>query len=160
RGTVWFNDLYENPESDIALRGGDRILVEADSRTFTALGATGGQTRVPFDSQTISALEAIASVGGLNSSIADPTGVFVLRNEPQEIAAAVVGRADLVGTQRMAYVLDLTKPNGMFQARDFAIRDGDTVYVTEAPFVTWNKTISALTGSLGSANAISSLAGN
>jgi hypothetical protein len=32
----------------------------------------------------------------------------------------------------LIYVLDLTEPDGMFNARDFAIRDGDTVYVTEA----------------------------
>ena len=48
----------------------------------------------------------------------------------------------------------------MFLARDFAIRDGDTVYVTEAPFVQWQKSISALTGSVGAANSISTAAGN
>ncbi len=32
-------------------------------------------------------------------------------------------------------------PTGVFLARDFVIRDGDTVYVTEAPFVQWQKTI-------------------
>ena len=49
----------------------------------------------------------------------------------------------------MVYVLDLTRPNGMFMARDFAVRDDDTLYVTEAPFAQWNKVISALTGTLG-----------
>ncbi|MEM9854445.1 MAG: polysaccharide biosynthesis/export family protein [Pseudomonadota bacterium] len=158
QGKIWFQDLFDNPHFDIALRGGDRILVEEDTRTFTALGATGAQTRVPFESQTISAIEAIATVGGLSSTLADPTGVFVFRNEPEEIAQVVMGRGDLVGAQRVAYVLDLTQPNGVFQARDFAIRDGDTVYVTEAPFVTWNKTISALTGSLGQVNALTNVA--
>ncbi|MEM6897325.1 MAG: polysaccharide biosynthesis/export family protein [Pseudomonadota bacterium] len=158
-GEVWFQDIYDNPHFDIALRGGDRILVEGDQRTFTALGATGSQTRVPFESRTISGIEAIASVGGLNTSLADPTGVFVFRNEPEEIAQVVMGRGDLIGAQRVAYVLDLTQPNGMFQARDFAIRDGDTVYVTEAPLVTWDKTISTLTGSLASVNSVNALAG-
>ncbi len=158
RGKVWFEDLYEFPELDIALRPGDRILVEEDSRSFTALGATGAQTRVPFESQSLSAIEAIATVGGLQSNVADPTGVFVFRNEPEEIANQVMGRSDLIGAQRLVYVLDLTQPNGMFEARDFLVRDGDTVYVTEAPFVTWDKTISALTGSLGSVNALGNLA--
>jgi len=58
----------------------------------------------------------------------------------------------------MVYVLDLTQPNGMFMARDFAVRDGDTLYVTEAPFTQWNKTIAAVTGSLGSVNTLSSTA--
>lgn len=158
--SIWFEDLYDHPGHDIALRAGDRIIVEQDTRTFTALGATGAQNRVPFESQTISAIEALATVGGLSSAVADPTGVFVFRNEPEEIARQLVGRNDLVGTQRVVYVLDLTRPNGMFMARDFAIRDGDTVYVTEAPFTQFNKAIAAATGSLNSANAVQGLAGN
>ncbi len=160
RGKIWFQDLYKHPELDIALRGGDRILVEEDSRAFTAMGATGAQNRVPFTTQSLSAIEAIAQVGGLSSNLADPTGVFVFRNEPEEIANAVLARNDLQGAQRMVYVLDLTEPNGMFQARDFVIRDGDTVYVTEAPFVQWSKTLSAITGSLNSADTLNTLVGN
>jgi len=159
-GTVWLKDLYENPKMDIALRGGDVILVEQDTRSFTSLGATGAQARVPFETQTLSALEAIATVGGLQTGLADPTGVFVFRNEPAEIASVVLGRNDLVGDQRMVYLLDLTGPNGMFLARDFVIRDGDTVYVTEAPYVQWQKSLSAITGSLGPVNSVSNLAGN
>ncbi len=159
KGQIWLQDLYENPELDIALRGGDRILVEGDTRTFTALGATGTQTRVGFESKTVSAVEAIAQVGGLVPTAADPTGVFIMRNEPAEIANAVLGRTDLIGAQRMVYVLDLTKPNGLFLARDFAVRDKDTLYVTEAPFTQWNKTISSLTGSLTTASSIGTLTG-
>ena len=157
RGKIWFEDLYDHPELDIALRAGDRILVEEDTRSFTALGATGGQAQVPFESQTLSALEGIAQVGGLNAATADPTGVFVFRNEPAEVAAQVLGRNDLTGAQRMVYVLDLTKPNGMFMARDFVIRDGDTLYVTEAPFTQWSKVISSITGSASSLNSVSNL---
>jgi polysaccharide export outer membrane protein len=156
-GQIWLEDLYANPSLDIGLRAGDRIVVERDTRAYVALGATGAQNRVPFETQTLSAIEAIAQVGGLNTSIADPTGVFVFRNEPAEIANVVLGRNDLQGDQRMVYVLDLTQPTGMFEARDFLIRDGDTVYVTEAPFVQWQKTISAVTGTVGAADSISSV---
>lgn len=157
---VWLADLYSNPKLDIALRPGDQVVVEQDTRAFVALGATGAQNRVAFQTQTLSALEAIATVGGLNSNIADPTGVFVLRNEPAEIANAVLGRTDLVGDQRFVYVLDLTRPTGMFEARDFLIRDGDTVYVTEAPFVQWSKTIGAITGTANQAGSLGSAASN
>ncbi|MBV7378304.1 polysaccharide biosynthesis/export family protein [Maritimibacter dapengensis] len=153
-GQIWYQDLFEDPRLDIALRNGDRILVEADTRAFTALGATGTQTRVNFSTQNLSALEAIAQVGGLNPTLADPTGIFVFRNEDAEIANNVLGRTDLVGAQRMVYVLNLTEPNGMFTARDFVIRDGDTVYVTEAPYVQWAKVITALTGTLGAAESL------
>jgi polysaccharide export outer membrane protein len=156
-GTIWYNDLIENPQLDIALRGGDKIFIEADTRSFTALGATASQSRVPFESQNLSALEAIATVGGLDTFAADPTGVFVLRNESPEIAAQVLGRTDLQGPQRLIYVLNLTEPNGLFLARDFVIRDSDTLYVTEAPFTQWNKTISALTGGLTTVSSLSTL---
>ncbi|KIN60411.1 Polysaccharide export protein [Sulfitobacter noctilucae] len=159
RGKIWLQDLYDHPQLDIALRANDRILVEEDTRSFTALGATGGQAQVPFESQTLSALEGIAQVGGLNAATADPTGVFVFRNEPEEVAAQVLGRSDLQGAQRMVYVLDLTQPNGMFMARDFVIRDGDTLYVTEAPFTQWNKVISAITGTASSAAGLTTLSG-
>ena len=155
-GSIWFEDLYDHPGHDIALRSGDRIFVERDTRSFTALGATGRQNEVEFESRSISAIEAIAQVGGLSTTLADPTGVFVFRNEPQEIANRLTGRTDLVGTQRVVYVLDLTKPNGIFMARDFAIRDEDTVFVTEAPYSQFNKTIAALTGSLGAVRALDS----
>ena len=134
--------------------------MEEDTRTFTVLGATGTQSRIRFETQTLSAIEALAQVGGLNSNLADPTGVFVFRNEPETIARTVLGRSDLIGDQRMVYVLDLTEPNGLFEARDFAIRDGDTIYVTEAPFVQWQKTLSAITGTLNPLANYSTLATN
>ncbi len=148
RGTVWYEDLFSNPRLDVALRGGDRILVEADARSYIALGATGGQSRVAFDSQDLSALEALAQVGGLLSLSSDPTGIFVLRKERQDIARSVMARADLQGDQRMIYLLNLTAPNGLFIARDFVIRDDDTIYVTEAPYAQWSKSISLIAGGL------------
>lgn len=159
QGKIWFQDLFNHPELDIALRGGDRILVEADSRSFTALGATSAQARVPFESQDLSALEAIAQVGGLISTTSDPTGVFIFRNEPAEIANQVLGRDDLVGAQRMVYVLNLTQPNGLFVARDFVVRDEDTLYVTEAPYAQWTKTISLLASPLTPLASVETLFG-
>jgi protein involved in polysaccharide export with SLBB domain len=120
--------------------------IERPTRTLASMLAKAGGV-------SIEPALAIATVGGLQTSAADPTGVFVFRNEPAEIANVVLGRNDLQGDQRMVYVLDLTQPTGMFEARDFLVRDGDTVYVTEAPYVQWTKTLSAITG-------VSTAAGN
>lgn len=153
QGKIWLTDLYGSKANDVALRPGDIILVEEDQRSFTALGALGGQTRVPLGNELINSVEAIAMVGGLSSALADPTGVFVLRDEPESVASKVLGKP-VYGNQRMVYVLDLTRPNGLFLARDFLIRDGDTVYVTEAPYVRWNKALAAITGSVASADTV------
>ena len=140
------------------LRNRDKIYVQRDLRSFTVLGATGQQSRVPFTTQTVSAIEALAQVGGLNTGLADPKGVFVLRDEPEGIARSVLGKPELIGDQRIIYVLNLTEPTGLFEARDFQIRDGDTLYVTEAPFVQWQKTLGAITGSTTAASNLANTA--
>ena len=156
-GTVWLDDLYTNPRLDVALRAGDRVLVEQDERFFTTLGSTGAQVKVPFETQTVSAIEALATVGGLNPSLADPTGIFVFRDEHTFISKKVLGRTDLEGHQRIVYVLDLTSPNGVFIARDFDIRNGDTVYVTEAPYNQFSKVLSAIIAPASTAASLDSL---
>lgn len=145
---VWLDDLFRYPQLDIAMRGGDRIFVEQDQRRFTIMGATGTQALITFDQRELTAIEALAQVGGLDAARADPTGVFVFRDEPAEVARNVLGMPNLQGDTRIVYVLDLTAPNGMFMARDFQIRDGDSIYVTEASAVRWNRQIATLTGAL------------
>jgi polysaccharide export outer membrane protein len=147
-GRIWLQDLYDNSALDIALRPDDRIIVEEDRRSFTALGATEGQARVNFTKRDMSAVEAIAAAGGLDGRTADPTGVFIFRDEPAEIANRVLGRADLVGPQRMAYLLDLRDASGLFSARDFVIRDEDTLYITEAPLASWTRVLAVATAAV------------
>ena len=43
-------------------------------------------------------------------------------------------------------------------AQAFGIRDDDTIYVTEAPYVQWHKTLAALTGAANSARSVSNVA--
>jgi polysaccharide export outer membrane protein len=46
-GKIWLKDLYENPSLDIALRPGDKIMIEEDSRKFIALGPRARKARCP-----------------------------------------------------------------------------------------------------------------
>lgn len=155
--TAWLQDIYSNPSLDIAMRGGDRILVRQDQRAFSVLGATGAASRMTFDTRVISAIDAIAMVGGLDPLRADPTGVFIFRDETPEIATEILGFGKFVTDVRFVYVLDLTAPTGMFNARDFKIRDGDTIFVTEAPAARWSRQIASLTGTLGAAATVRSI---
>ena len=157
KGEIWFEDVYDHPELDIAMRAGDRILVQRDPRTFTALGATGTQANVPFAMRRLSALEALGQVGGLDPNVADPTGLFIVRKESAAAAARVLRRNDVAHDKSIIYVLDLTKPTGIPLARDFVMRDGDTLYVTEALYVQWNKTLRALTGTVGTVRTVDGL---
>lgn len=157
-GRIWLQDLYDNPRLDVALRSGDRIIVEEDRRSFTALGATTEQARVPFNKRDMSALEAVAAAGGLDGRTADPTGVFVFRDEPAEVADRVLGRTDLVGDQRVAYLINLKSAEGLFAARDFVIRDEDTVYITEAPLASWTRVLAVATAMVALARTVELIA--
>jgi polysaccharide export outer membrane protein len=157
-GRIWLQDLYDNPALDIALRPDDRIIVEEDRRSFTALGAATGQSRVNFTKRDMSAVEAIAAAGGLDGRTADPTGVFIFRDEPAEIANRVLGRGDLVGPQRMAYLLDLRDASGLFSAREFVIRDEDTIYITEAPLASWTRVLAVATAAVALTRTVDAVA--
>ena len=66
------------------------------------------------------------------------------------------GEKDVVFHDKMGmiYVLDMTSPNGVFMARDFAIRDADTVYVTEAPYTQFSKVLISVLGPLQNAASL------
>jgi len=157
QGEIWLTDLYDESRNDVHLRAGDAIIAERDRRIFTALGAVGRAATVQFPTRVVSVVRAIGTVGGLRDQSADPTGVFLFREEPEEIARRLFPDRAIIGPQRVAYIIDLTQPAGMFLARDFKMRDRDTIYVTTAPFVRWLKimqAISPLISFTGSARSV------
>lgn len=163
-GMVWLRQIYDRPELDIAVRPGDAVIVDRDRRAFTGLGAFGAAMRVPFPSPRLSALEALGLLRGLDPNTGDPTGIFLFRTEPPQIAAAVAAAAGAAPPPpgrpvRTAYLLDLTQPGGMFIAAAFSLRDGDALYATDAPAMRWIKVLNALAPSVNFANSAKGLAG-
>lgn len=143
-GEIWLQDLYDDPRNDVPIRAGDIIIAERDRRIFTALGAVGRPSTVPFPTRDVSVIRALGIVGGLIDGAADPTGVFVFREEPAEIARRLFPDDAPEGARRVVYILDLTQPGAMFVARDFMMRDRDTLYVTTAPFLQWVKILQSV----------------
>ncbi|MEL6583080.1 MAG: polysaccharide biosynthesis/export family protein [Pseudomonadota bacterium] len=141
--STWMEDVFRSPDADVPLQGGDVIIIENDPRSFIALGAVGSTSEVRFPNRQISLLDALALIGGLNAATADPTGVFVLRVEEEFILDEVA--PDLSDeVERVAYVMDLTKPASFFVADGFMVRDGDIIYVSEAPYVQFLKVIGSI----------------
>ncbi len=125
--------LLSDASRNIALRGGDKVIVEEDSRYFVAAGATGDRI-VDFNREHITAMEALSMAGGLAENRANPGGILILRDYP---LAAV--RTDGVGGPKLpqvVFTVDLTSADGLFAAREFEVNPGDLVMVTEAPMVT------------------------
>ncbi|WP_316014721.1 polysaccharide biosynthesis/export family protein [Roseobacter sp. HKCCA0434] len=156
---VWVTDIFNDPSADIALRGGDVINIERDARSFIALGELGQQAEVEFPGRDISLMEALALLGGLNGNTADPRGVFVLREERPDIYQRVTGQF-APAPVRIGYVMDLTKPAAFFIASNFDVRDGDIIFVSEAPYVQFLKIIGSIAPPINSINSTLSLATN
>ncbi|WP_323034746.1 polysaccharide biosynthesis/export family protein [Pararhodobacter sp.] len=129
------SELFENPANDIQLRGGDRVLVEEDNRTFIALGAAGSEQVVYFEREEITALDALSTIGGLSDTRADLRGVMVMREYPERMVSQT-GNAPR--KQQVIFTFDLTSADGLFAAQRFTIQPGDVVLATEssAPLLT------------------------
>ncbi|MDX8354569.1 polysaccharide biosynthesis/export family protein [Cognatiyoonia sp. IB215182] len=145
---VALDRLLTEPDLDTALQGGDRVMLMGDDRQFVSLGATGVEAVHDFPAQNVTALEAMAIVGGVADARANPQGILILR----EYDAGEV-REDLSGPpqERVVFTIDLTSADGLFSAGNFLLQDKDLVYGTESPL---GPTLTAV----GLINTISTLA--
>lgn len=136
--------LYERASANVVLRGGDKVLVEEDSRYFVALGATGSEQIMPFDRENITAIEALAMLGGLSDSRANPKGVLILREYTGDDV-----RIDFSGPDKrqVVFAIDLTTADGLFSAGKFQVNPNDLVVATESP-VNNVRTVFGLIGSV------------
>lgn len=144
--------LLEEARRNVVLRGGDKVIVEEDTRSFIALGSTGREELVYFEKETLTTLEALAVVGGLSESRADLKGLLILREYPVKTL-----RADDSGPNKdqVVFTFDLTSADGLFAAGKFNVHPGDVVIASESP-VTSIRTVFGLIGSvIGLGNAIS-----
>lgn len=123
-------DLFDNPSLDTRLRGGDQLIIENDKRYFLSLGATGVESQFGFNRSRVSALDALALIGGVNDTRANPQGVLILREYP---ASALQAGQRGPRKERVVFTIDLTTSDGLFSARNFFINSGDVVLATESP---------------------------
>lgn len=133
--------LLREPDLNTAMRGGDTVIIEADGRQFISLGATGLEAVHDFPQQELSALEAMAIVGGVSDGRANPQGILIMREyDPGEI------RSDNTGppVDRVVFTIDLTSADGLFSAGKFLLQDNDLVYGTESALGTALTAVSAL----------------
>lgn len=136
--------ILDDPSLDVALRPDDRIVLSPIRERFIVLGAASAQAQIPFATRPLDLLSAIGAARGLRDFDADPTGIFVFRREAAEVADALLPGPtppDLPdgGGRPIVYRVDLSSPQGFFMARRFAMRDGDAIFVTNAPLTELRK---------------------
>ncbi len=136
--------VLDDPRENVYLRAGDQVTFVNDPQTFIAMGATGANARVPFQTLGLTLDEAMARVGGLIDERADPDALFVVRYEPAAVAAAIPAARSVPaqnGYVPVIYHLNMKDPSGLFLARQFQMRNKDILYVANAPLVSLQKVL-------------------
>ncbi len=120
------------------LRPGDEVTLVSNTKVFNALGAVGTTGQVEFATPYPTLMDALAQVGGLKGTEASNTGVFVFRlREPK----AWLDADNRWQEGPVIFQFDMSRPEMMFVAQAFGIRNDDTIYVTTAPSVEWTRTL-------------------
>jgi polysaccharide export outer membrane protein len=107
--SIWFSSYLQT-------------YLERDVRSITVLGAAKDVAEITFDNPSLTLSEALARSGGLSAEKADPTGVFIFRQERRGDGAV----------EPVIYRLNLLNPASYFAAQTFAMRQGDIMLVADA----------------------------
>lgn len=131
------------------LRPGDELVLELNAKVFNALGAVTQVGQVEFTKLYPTLLDALSQVGGLKNELASSTGVFVFRlREPK------AWRDDQGQWHEgpAIFRFDMAKPEMFFMAQVFGVKPNDTIYVTNAPSIEWERAIRPIALGLGGIN--------
>jgi len=138
--------IIRNPEQNVTLLPGDVVTALFQPFSFTALGATGKNEEVNFETQGITLAQALARSGGLIDSRSNPKGVFIFRFAPkgaldwprQPVLATPEGMVPVV------FRIDLTNPSSFFLMQSFPVENKDVLYVSNAPVTELQKFLNLL----------------
>ena len=127
--------IIRDPQQNVPLQPGDVLTALFQPFSFTALGATGKNEEINFETQGITLAQALARSGGLVDSRSNVRGVFIFRLEPQTALAwphqPVMSTVE--GMVPAVFRIDLSDPRSFFLIQSFWMENRDILYVSNAP---------------------------
>jgi polysaccharide export outer membrane protein len=133
--TIPFETLIADPAENIYAWPADVLTLVKTPQSFDAMGAIGHVAEIPFDSQHLTLSRALAKAAGPLDDRADPAGVFLFRNEPAPLVAALTHAPESAGapsTVPIVYRLDMSNAEAFFLAKQFPVDDKDIVFIANA----------------------------
>jgi polysaccharide biosynthesis/export protein len=145
----------QDPKQNVYLKPGDVVTALFQTQSFTALGATVKNAEIEFEAKGISLAQALGRMAGVRDSQADARGLFIFRFEEPEAALAVAEAAsgDVMtvtpeGKVPLLYRVNLKDPGAFLVMQNFMMKDGDVVYVANAPSAELQKFLNILSSSM------------
>jgi polysaccharide export outer membrane protein len=138
--------IIRDPEQNVPLQPGDVVTALFQPYSFTALGATGKNEEVNFETQGITLAQALARSGGLIDSRSNARGVFIFRFEPRDALSwpREPTLATAEGLVPVVFRVDLTDPRSFFFIQSFPMENRDILYVSNAPINELQKFLNVL----------------
>jgi polysaccharide export outer membrane protein len=138
--------IIRDPQQNVPLMPGDVVTALFQPYSFTALGATGKNEEINFETQGITLAQALARSGGMIDQRSNARGVFIFRFEPKDALPwphqPVMTTPD--GLVPVAFRIDLTDPASFFLIQRFPIENRDVLYVSNAPITEVQKFLNVL----------------
>lgn len=140
-GRQAYATLLEDPSQNVPLRPGDTVIVGGGSARFIADGAVNSAGEFTFVEGELSLSQAIAQAGGLQDARANPRAVFVFRRQPPGESFRMRERDGSIRNVfgDVIFQTEFDNPVERLNAGQFFLRDGDVLYVGNAPLAQFSK---------------------
>ncbi len=139
--TLLLDDIITHPDENIYLRPRDTLYVYREPKRFMVFGASNNNGYFPFERRDLNLSEAMGRARGLRDIQADPSEVYVYRQQRKaDLDAMGIDTAAIESTSvPTIYHVNLKDPVGFFMTQEFAMNDNDIVYIANADSVDFLK---------------------
>ena len=154
-----------NPEDNIVAEPNDNIVLVRNPKKVLVMGSSLKVNQCPFEVESMTMAEAIASSGGGIDTITNLAGIYLFRYEPGSFARKVLNvdpqsvdaryvaaRGDALNDRTsvpIIYQVDLTQAAGYFFAQQITLRDKDIILMANSQttqFLKFMQIVRAFTG--------------
>jgi len=155
--TMPLQAVVRDARHNIILERDDIVTALYQPNSFVVLGAAGKNEEVRFEGVGLSLSQALGRLGGLQDMRADPKGVFLFRWEAAQRLDGLVAPQAIPADGRVPIIfqVDLKQPETLFAAQNFAMKNGDVIFISNSPAADFQRFVNLLASTVLPALSVS-----